>query len=235
MENTKLLYKWTERNLFSFGTERVSFGGGPLRYITRFGVHGVRPPTVMSCYVTLRYGTPPAATVPAVLSSLTSTSVASWLTQRHCDSSVYFGNCTDFWPTVTSMDSGFGGLVVSMLASGIQFRGFKPGRSRRIFRDEKIPSKAVCPTSRIYGMLKNHTITVEVAILCYIGRTIVPSFAGRGLSRHLTWSAPGDERGETKSGVSTISLGRLQYIRWVTAGRARKTKIRGPEFYLGSW
>jgi hypothetical protein len=29
--------------------------------------------------------------------------------------------------------SGFGGLVVSMLASGIQDRGFAPGRSRRIF------------------------------------------------------------------------------------------------------
>ena len=30
--------------------------------------------------------------------------------------------------------SGFGGLVVSMLASGTQDRGFDPGRSRRIFR-----------------------------------------------------------------------------------------------------
>ena len=29
---------------------------------------------------------------------------------------------------------GFGGLVVSMLASGTQFCGFKPGRSRWIFR-----------------------------------------------------------------------------------------------------
>src|SRR5215468_4457449 len=36
--------------------------------------------------------------------------------------------------------SGFGGLVVSMLASGTQVRGFKPGRSRRIFRGEKILS-----------------------------------------------------------------------------------------------
>jgi hypothetical protein len=31
-------------------------------------------------------------------------------------------------------------------------------------------------------------------------------------------------KGETKSGVSTISLGRLQYIRWVTAGPIQKTK-----------
>jgi hypothetical protein len=34
--------------------------------------------------------------------------------------------------------SGFGGLKVSMLASGTHVRGFKPGRSRRIFQGEKI-------------------------------------------------------------------------------------------------
>ena len=34
----------------------------------------------------------------------------------------------------------FGGLVVSMLASGTQVRGFKPGRSRWIFTDVKILS-----------------------------------------------------------------------------------------------
>jgi hypothetical protein len=33
--------------------------------------------------------------------------------------------------------SGFGALVVSMLASGTQDRGFKHGRSRRIFRAKK--------------------------------------------------------------------------------------------------
>jgi hypothetical protein len=38
---------------------------------------------------------------------------------------------------------------------------------------------------------------------------IIPPFANRGLSRRLIWSASGDERG-TKSGVSTISLERLQ-------------------------
>jgi hypothetical protein len=36
--------------------------------------------------------------------------------------------------------SGLGGLVVSMLASGTQVRGFKPGRSRRIFSGVKILS-----------------------------------------------------------------------------------------------
>ena len=30
--------------------------------------------------------------------------------------------------------SGFGGLVVSMLASGTRLRGFEPGRTRWIFR-----------------------------------------------------------------------------------------------------
>ena len=40
---------------------------------------------------------------------------------------------------------GFGGLVVSMLASGTQVCGFKPGRSRWIFTDVKILSM---PSSR---------------------------------------------------------------------------------------
>jgi hypothetical protein len=35
---------------------------------------------------------------------------------------------------------GFGGLVVSMLASGTQDRGFTPDRSRRIFPAGKIHS-----------------------------------------------------------------------------------------------
>jgi hypothetical protein len=62
---------------------------------------------------------------------------------------------------------------------------------------------------------------------------IVPPFADRGLSRHLTWSATVDKRG-TKSGVGTRSPGRLQYIRWVTTGptqkkkKKKKKKKRGP-------
>jgi hypothetical protein len=55
---------------------------------------------------------------------------------------------------------GFGGLGVSALAFGTQVRGFKPGRSRRIFQGGKNPqraflrkgSKTVGPTSLIYGM-----------------------------------------------------------------------------------
>jgi len=51
--------------------------------------------------------------------------------------------------------SGFGGLGVSVLTFSTQVRGFKPGRSRRIFKGEKNPqhaflrrgSKAVGPMS----------------------------------------------------------------------------------------
>jgi hypothetical protein len=41
---------------------------------------------------------------------------------------------------VCTHPSGFGGLVVSMLASGTRVRGLKPGRSRRIFSGVKILS-----------------------------------------------------------------------------------------------
>jgi hypothetical protein len=39
---------------------------------------------------------------------------------------------------LTLHNSGFGGLAVSMLASGTRVRGFEPGRSRQIFHGEKI-------------------------------------------------------------------------------------------------
>jgi hypothetical protein len=52
--------------------------------------------------------------------------------------------------------SGFGGLVVSMLAPRTQDRAFAPGRNRRIFQATKssayLPSEAVCPMSQICGM-----------------------------------------------------------------------------------
>jgi hypothetical protein len=41
---------------------------------------------------------------------------------------------------IKTSGSGFGGLVISMLASGTQDRGFKPGRSRPIFSGVKILS-----------------------------------------------------------------------------------------------
>jgi hypothetical protein len=55
--------------------------------------------------------------------------------------------------------NGFGDLVVSMLASGTQDRGFDPGQSRRFFRAKnpqhaflRRGSKAFCPMSQICGM-----------------------------------------------------------------------------------
>jgi hypothetical protein len=61
---------------------------------------------------------------------------------------------------VTQSQRGFHGLGVSALAFGTQVRGFKPGRSRRIFQGEKIPqgaflrkgSKTVGPVSLIYDV-----------------------------------------------------------------------------------
>jgi hypothetical protein len=41
------------------------------------------------------------------------------------------------WSVCYPQDSGFGGLVVSMLASGTQNCGFEPGLSRRIFWAKK--------------------------------------------------------------------------------------------------
>jgi hypothetical protein len=49
-----------------------------------------------------------------------------------------------FGQTVHCDVSGLGGLVVSILASGTQDRGFKPGRNRRIFRAKK--SSACLPS-----------------------------------------------------------------------------------------
>ena len=72
------------------------------------------------------------------------------------------------------MPGGFGGLVVSVLASGTQDRGFKPGRSRRIFR-AKNPRHA-CPMSHICGMLKTPGNYVGVAFSGEICRPFLAHF-----------------------------------------------------------
>jgi hypothetical protein len=51
---------------------------------------------------------------------------------------------------ITNNYSGFGGLVVSILASGTQERGFAPGRSSRIFREKK--SSACLPSEGKYSL-----------------------------------------------------------------------------------
>jgi hypothetical protein len=103
--------------------------------------------------------------------------------------------------------SGFGGLVVSIRASGTQVRGFKLGRSRRKNPQHAFlrrRSKAVCPMSQLCGMLKIHTISVKVVIvrlnLIAHFSPIIPPFTNRGLPRRLTWNSSADD-GETKSGA----------------------------------
>jgi hypothetical protein len=85
--------------------------------------------------------------------------------------------------------------VVSMLASGTQVRGLRPGRSCRIFWAKKIHSmpsfggevKSSVPW-RSFAACKEPYNDVEVGIvrLNLIGHfsPIVPPFADRGLSRH---------------------------------------------------
>ena len=86
-------------------------------------------------------------------------------------------------------NDGFGGLVVSMLASGTWVRGFKPGRSRWIFRTSE-KSSACLPSE---GKWKNLS---HVPALRHVKEPstsvnyesasktpcIVPSFASRRLS-----------------------------------------------------
>ena len=50
----------------------------------------------------------------------------------------------------TLFQDGFGGPVVSILATGTRVRGFKPGQSRWIFRASR--SKIIGPTSQLCGM-----------------------------------------------------------------------------------
>ena len=54
--------------------------------------------------------------------------------------STLFHTCHDFPTNVTERKDSFGSLVVSMLASGTQVCGLKPGRRRWIFTGVKILS-----------------------------------------------------------------------------------------------
>jgi hypothetical protein len=103
--------------------------------------------------------------------------------------------------------------------SGTKVRGVKPGRSRRIFRGEKILSvpsfgRKVKPSvpCRRFAACKR-TLQFPWKSNCrlhFIGHfsPIVPPFVDRGLSRHMTWSASGDEGGKLKAGlVQKASVG----------------------------
>ena len=89
--------------------------------------------------------------------------------------------------------SGFGGLGVSVLASGTGVCGFKPGRTRRIFRAKKIlstpsfggGSKAVGPMS-YFASCKRPEHGVEVVIwVKFIGQYSRPSLHPTRISRVL--------------------------------------------------
>jgi hypothetical protein len=79
---------------------------------------------------------------------------------------------------------GFGGLAVSMLASGTQYRGFAPGRSRRIFSGENILSmpsfgrevKPFAPCRRFAACQRTLYLTVEVASYRLNYRTFLARF-----------------------------------------------------------
>jgi hypothetical protein len=121
---------------------------------------------------------------------------------------VYFFNFPNFFrAAVNRWWSGFSGLVVSMLASGIQVPGFKPDWCHQIFSGEKILSMpsfgeevkpsvpcrsfAACKNS-VHVQWKWHVVhKIELAI----SSPILPSLANRGLSRRWTWSASGDDGG----------------------------------------
>jgi hypothetical protein len=69
-----------------------------------------------------------------------STEVTEFETQNFEDVALYNPGDALYEERVVSVYiavSGFGGLVVSRLASGTQDRGFEPGRSLRIFRAQK--------------------------------------------------------------------------------------------------
>jgi len=105
------------------------------------------------------------------------------------------------------------GLAVSMLASGTRVRGFKPGRSRRIFRASE-KSSACLPSEGKWKNLshvpalrhvKEPSASVNYECASKIP-CIVPSFAGRGLSWlcgawRLWWWMRG-----TQLGKGTIGL-----------------------------
>ena len=60
---------------------------------------------------------------------------------------------------------GFGGQVVSMLASGTQVCGFKPGRKIPQHAFLRRGSKRICPMSQFCGMSKNLVIYVNYELL----------------------------------------------------------------------
>jgi len=93
-----------------------------------------------------------------------------------------------------SRRSGFGGLEVIVLAFGTQVRGFKPGRSRRIFRAKKILSAPSFGGEVNLRHVKEPKINVEFAtsgkILGNFSPIVLLSAAGFRLRRFRRWGLP---------------------------------------------
>jgi hypothetical protein len=116
---------------------------------------------------------------------------------------------------------GYDGLVVNILASGTQVRGFKPDRNRRIFRAEKILSMPSVPCRR-FAACKRSLNGVEKASFRQNYRTpfspTVLPFATRsprvvGTWRHLAASV-GTSKGMRKQWQTTRkNLPRMQRAR----------------------
>jgi hypothetical protein len=132
--------------------------------------------------------------------------------------------------------SGFGGLVVSMPASGTRVRGFKPSRSRQIFRVKKstaclpsrLPSEAVCPMWQICGTLKNPYDYMEVGSKAkFVGQFLARAFLLRyqRALRSCSMGAPGVDGGNYKQrctkGQCDTGLGAY----WATRPLHQPTKL----------
>jgi len=96
----------------------------------------------------------------------------------------------------------------SVVAFGTQVRGFKPGRSRRIFKGEKFPFggevKPSVPCCRFAASKRSLELRGS-RILDEICRNIsrprrVPPSAARGISRRWTWRHLAEKVGTSKGG-----------------------------------
>jgi hypothetical protein len=120
--------------------------------------------------------------------------------------------------------SGFGGLGVSMLASGTQVGGLKPGWSCRIFQGEKILSmlsfggevKPSVPCHRFSACKRFLQMAWNSPFVGKITRHLsptVPPFPARGLSHHHRCGGAWQWKRELPKPGSYNKPTRLQYFR----------------------
>ena len=118
--------------------------------------------------------------------------------------------CERVIPTMCIV-SGSGGLEVSVLAFGTQVRGFKPGRSRRIFFGRQNPQRPFFgAVGRKLGHVKEHKSDVEVAtfgkILGNFSPIVPTSAAGVRLRRQTLGTPCGESWNVLKSLVLQVGV-----------------------------